>query len=144
MLNVITGASGQLGSHIAQQLAAREEPVRAVVRPGADTSFLKQLGVEIIPCDYAQGPALRQALEGAAVVYHCAARVSDWGPWGQFAAEVVNVARNVLDACAAARVGRVLFVSSISVYGHPQLAPGELITETAPLGQRLWWWDYYA
>jgi nucleoside-diphosphate-sugar epimerase len=56
----------------------------------------------------------------------------------------VDVARRVLDACETANVGRVLFVSSISVYGHPKIKTGELISEDVPLGQHMWLWDYYA
>jgi nucleoside-diphosphate-sugar epimerase len=143
-LNVITGATGQLGSHIAEQLVERGEKVRVPVRPGAGTAFLESLRAEVVPVDYQDVPSLRGAMAGADVVYHCAARVSDWGPWRLFQAEAVDVARNVLDACAAEQVGRVLFVSSISVYGHPRLRPGERISEESPLGQHMWLWDHYA
>ena len=46
-LNVVTGATGMIGGHIAEQLVARGEAVRALVRPGSDTSFLCELGVEL-------------------------------------------------------------------------------------------------
>ena len=143
-LNVITGATGQLGSHIAEQLIQHGERVRAPVRPGADTAFLEALGVEVLPVDYQDVASLRATIAGAELVYHCAARVSDWGPWRVFQAEAIDVARNVLDACAAEQVGRVLFVSSISVYGHPHLRPGQRITEESPLGQNMWLCDHYA
>src|SRR5262249_18046087 len=87
--------------------------------------------------------ALRAALAGADVVYHCAARVGDWGPWRQFQQGIIDTTAGVLDACKHAGVGRVLYVSSIMVYGHPHLAPGEKVTEDHPLGQRRWFWDYY-
>lgn len=144
MLNVITGATGQVGSHIVEQLVAQGNHVRAVVRPGSDTAFLDELAVEKVACDYQEPQSLHNALAGANVVYHCAARVSDWGPWAVFQKEVVDVARNVLNACQSAKVNRVLFVSSISVYGHPKVKPGELLSEDAPLGQHMWLWDYYA
>ena len=47
-LNVITGATGLLGSHIAERLAARGERVRALVRPTSDTTFLQQRGAEAV------------------------------------------------------------------------------------------------
>jgi nucleoside-diphosphate-sugar epimerase len=37
----------------------------------------------------------------------------------------------------------VLHVSSITVYGHPRVRPGEQFTEDEPLGQNLWLWDHY-
>jgi nucleoside-diphosphate-sugar epimerase len=142
-INLITGATGQLGSHIAEQLRGAGERVRALVRPGADTAFLRQLGVELVEGDLRDAGAVRRAAEGAGVVYHCAAKVSDWGPWAAFEEEAVTSTRNVVAACRAASVGRLLHVSSISVYGHPRLPPGELITEDTPLGQGFWLWDYY-
>src|SRR4051794_1200625 len=39
-LHVVTGATGLLGSHVVEQLVARGERVRAVVRGGSDTRFL--------------------------------------------------------------------------------------------------------
>src|SRR5205823_2559702 len=127
-LNVITGATGQLGSHIAEQLRAAGEKVRALVRPGGDTLFLERIGVELATGDLGEPASIRQALRGASVVYHCAARVSDWGPWHVFQKEVVAGTRHLVEACRAENVGRLLHVSSLSVYGHPHLAPGQQIT----------------
>ncbi len=142
-LNVITGATGLLGSHIAEALAARGERVRALVRPASDVSFLRGLGAEQAVGDLHDPESLRRAVEGADVVYHCAARVGDWGPWSLYRREIIDATDNLLSACRAAGTRRVLYVSSVTVYGHPPAGP-EPITEDAPLGQRLYWlWDYY-
>jgi nucleoside-diphosphate-sugar epimerase len=142
-LHVITGATGLLGSHIAEQLRSAGQQVRALVRPGSDVAFLKQLDVELLEGDLKDPAAVRRATQGADIVYHTAAKVSDWGRWEDFRAEAVNSTTNVVEACRAAEVARLLHVSSISVYGHPKLRPGELVTEDTPLGQRFWVWDYY-
>jgi nucleoside-diphosphate-sugar epimerase len=141
-LNVVTGATGLLGSHIAEQLRERGERVRALVRPTSDTTFLRQLGVELVVGDLTEPNGLERAVGGADVVYHCAARVGDWGPWRVFEREVIDATANLLDACRIARVGRVLHVSSIIVYGHPHIRQ-ERFTEVEPLGQNPWVWDYY-
>jgi nucleoside-diphosphate-sugar epimerase len=141
-LNVVTGATGLLGSHLAQQLVERGERVRALVRPTSDTSFLQQLGVELAIGDLNDPTSLRRAVEGAEIVYHCAARVGDWGRWRIFQEEIIDATANLLDACRTASVGRVLHVSSIIVYGHPKVV-SERFTEDEPLGQNLWVWDYY-
>src|SRR6266404_2937334 len=120
-LNVITGATGQLGSHIAEQLRTAGEQVRALVRPGSDTRFLSEIGVDLAFGDLGERASIRKAVAGASIVYHCAARVSDWGPWSTFEKEVVQSTRNLVEACRAEKVGRLLHVSSISVYGHPKL-----------------------
>jgi nucleoside-diphosphate-sugar epimerase len=142
-LNVVTGATGLLGSHIAEALVARGQRVRALVRPTSDVSFPRGLGVELATGDLHDAESLRRAVDGADVVYHCAARVGDWGPWALYRREVIDATRNLLQACRGAGVGRVLYVSSVTVYGHPRDG-GAPITEDAPLGQRLYWlWDYY-
>ena len=143
-LNVVTGATGQLGSHIAEQLRAAGERVRALARPGSDTNFLQQIGVEIVPGDLGDVASLRKAFAGADVVDNSAARVSNWGPWKTYESEAVNGTRVCWEACQAEKVGRLLHVSSISVYGHPKLVPGQEIDESTPLGNRFWMWDYYA
>lgn len=142
-LNVITGATGQLGSHIAEQLRTAGEQVRALVRTGSDSSFLRAVGAEVMTADLNDPASLRAGLAGASIVYHCAAKVSDWGPWKTFEEEAVTGTRNLVEAARHCSVGRLLHVSSISVYGHPRLRPGELITEDTPLGQHFWLWDYY-
>ena len=142
-LHVITGATGLLGSHIAEQLRATGEPVRALVRAGSDAAFLRQIGVEVVAGDLKDAAAVRRAIDGAGIVYHAAAKVSDWGRWEDFRAEAVTSTTNVVEACRAADVGRLLHVSSISVYGHPKLAATELVTEETPLGRGFWMWDYY-
>ncbi len=141
-LNVVTGATGLLGSHIVERLHERGERIRAFVRPTSDTTFLRRLGVELAVGDLNEPSGLRSALSGADVVYHCAARVGDWGPWRLFQREVIDATAHLLDACRTEAVGRVLHVSSIIVYGHPRIR-GERFNEDEPLGQNPWLWDYY-
>jgi nucleoside-diphosphate-sugar epimerase len=141
-LNLVTGATGLLGSHVAERLVERGERVRALVRPTSDTAFLRRLGVELVTGDLADPASLRPAVAGADVVIHCAARVGDWGPWRAFQREIIDATGNLLEACRSAGVGRLLHVSSIIVYGHPRIG-GEKFTEDEPLGQRLRLWDYY-
>jgi nucleoside-diphosphate-sugar epimerase len=142
-LTVVTGATGLLGSHLAEQLRLRGERVRALVRPTSEVAFLRQSGVEPTVCDLRDAGAVRQAVAGAHMLYHCAARVGDWGSWAQFRADVLETTQNVLTACKAAAVGRVLHVSSLAVYGHPRSRPGA-ITEEEPLGQHLGPWEHYS
>src|SRR5450432_2027460 len=94
-INLVTGATGQLGSHIVEQLRAAGEKVRVLVRPGRDLSFLQQQGAEIVEGDLRDAEAIKRAAEGAAIVYHCAAKVSDWGPWRTFEEEAVTSTGNV-------------------------------------------------
>ena len=48
---LVTGATGLLGSHLAERLRARGDHVRALVRTNSRTDFLDALGVEIVRGD---------------------------------------------------------------------------------------------
>lgn len=139
---LVTGGTGLLGSHIAEQLRGAGTPVRALARPGADTSFLRAIGAELVPGDLNDAAALRRACEGVDVVYHAAARVGDWGPWSDFVRVSIDGTRNLLEAAAQQKVRRFLHISSVSVYGHVD-GVGRVFDETAPVGVNVHRWSYY-
>ncbi len=142
-LHLVTGATGLLGSHIAEQLVDRGERVRALVRADSSIEFLRTLGVETVVGDLTDIESCRRAVEGATTVYHCAAKVGDWGHWAEFKLSCLDGTRNLATAAIEANVSRFLHISSTSAYGHPAEG-GPPISETAELGQRLWpFWDYY-
>lgn len=141
-INVITGATGLVGSHIAEELCKAGLPVRALVREKSDTRFLKTLPIEIVPADLRDLRKTPRALENAGAVYHCAAFVRDWGPWQDFYDGTVELTRRVVDACRDAGAGRFVHVSSISVYGNPPESAGQ-ISEDTPTDQYLWAGDHY-
>ena len=142
-MNLVTGGTGLLGSHIVEKLTDAGQPVRALVRPGSDTAFLESRGVELARGDVTDRDSLAKAFEGVTTVYHAAAQVGDWGKWENFVRVTIEGTRNMLDAASAAGVGRFLHVSSISAYGHPDGA-GLVLDETAPLGVNLHKWSYYS
>jgi nucleoside-diphosphate-sugar epimerase len=142
-LQLVTGATGLLGSHVAERLIARGDRVRALVRVGSSTEFLQSLGVELIVGDLTDLESCRQAAEGVSVIYHCAAKVGDWGKWAEFQTACLDGTRHLASAAIEAQVKRFLHISSTSAYGHP-VEGGPPIDESAELGQRLWpLWDYY-
>ena len=62
-INLVTGATGQLGSHIVEQLRLAGESVRVLVRPGRDLAFLQSQGVEIIEGDLRDPTAVGRAVK---------------------------------------------------------------------------------
>ena len=142
-MNLVTGASGLLGSHLVEQLRRRDRPVRALVRAGSDRSWLETQGVAFAEGDLADGDSLARACEGVSTVYHAAAKVGDWGPWSDFVRITIDGTRRLGKAAAAANVGRFIHVSSISAYGHPD-GEGLVLDESAPLGTDLYRWSYYS
>lgn len=140
---LVTGATGMLGSHIAEQLRRRGDEVVALCRNGSDTSFLHSIGVRTVAGDLADVASIRAACEGVDTIYHSAARVGDWGPWPEFVSASIDGTRNMLEAASAAGVRRFLHISSISAYGHIN-GDGLVLDESAPLGQKFDRWSYYS
>ena len=63
-MNLVTGATGLLGSHIVEQLRRRGQPVRVLVRPTSDRSWLETQGVEFVEGDITDPASLKRACEG--------------------------------------------------------------------------------
>ncbi len=142
-LKLVTGATGMLGSHIAEKLVKKGDRVRALVRAGSRTEFLESLRVELVAGDLSDARSCERAVQGVDTVYHCAAKVGDWGQWAEFQSACLDGTRNLALSALDANVVRFLHISSTSAYGHPTEG-GPPIDETNPLGQNLWpLWDYY-
>jgi len=112
----LTGATGLVGSHVAEEARRRGHAVRALVRSSSDTSFLDTLGVEKVPGDLEDVEALRRGVAGADWVINSAAKVGDWGPLEEFRRLNVGALRLLLDAAGEAKVERFVHVSSLGVY----------------------------
>ncbi|MGA8349775.1 MAG: NAD-dependent epimerase/dehydratase family protein, partial [Isosphaeraceae bacterium] len=139
---LVTGATGLLGSHLVEKLIGQGYRVRALVRQSGETGFLEGLGVEIERGDLTDPRVCDRAVRDVSWVFHCAAKVGDWGSWKEFQVAGLEATRTLAEAAARARVERFVHISSTSAYGHPpdQTTP---IDETAPLGQNIWVLDHY-
>ena len=52
-INLVTGATGLVGSALCARLKGLGCRVRALVRPTSDDSFVRKIGVELTECDNA-------------------------------------------------------------------------------------------
>src|SRR4051812_45793242 len=110
---LVTGGGGFLGKAIVTQLLARGESVRSYSR--GDYPELRQLGVELFRGDLADADALGRAAHGCDLVYHVAAKAGIGVRYRDYyQANVVGTA-NVLAACRACRVRKLVYTSSPSV-----------------------------
>ena len=115
-LCLVTGATGFVGSHVAERLIADGNRVRTIVRRSSDTKLIDQWGVEKIEGDLTAAAALRRAVEGVNLIVHCAAMVGDWGPVEGYRQVNVQGLRELLDAAAGQKLDRFVHVSSLGVY----------------------------
>jgi len=128
---IVTGATGLLGRHLAQELRHRGWSVTAIVRQESNRQALEQLGATCHVCDLGRDRLDPHALENADVVFHAAAGVSDWAPWSYFATNTVRPTEVICDAMAAAGCRRLVHFSTVGVYGSPPRK--KVVSEDFPL-----------
>ena len=63
-MNLVTGGTGLLGSHIVEQRRKRYLPVRVLVRPGSDRTWLESQDVEFVEGDITDPSSLAGACQG--------------------------------------------------------------------------------
>jgi len=126
---LVTGAAGFVGSHFAPYLAGRGFEVRAIdVHPPARP---QGSGVDFRVQDIRELQGLAQALEGVDTVFNLASVHLDvHATPAQFESVNVKALKQLIELSAAARVRRVVQVSSVGVYGHVAHPPA---AEDAPL-----------
>jgi nucleoside-diphosphate-sugar epimerase len=129
---LITGATGLLGSHMAEAFTITRAKVRCLVRPGAKTDFLASLGAELVPGDINQPASLPEAAEGMDIVIHAAGMVTDWGRWDDFRRINVTGTGSVLLASAQAGVRRFIHISSVAVHNGKQPVGGVIPEDDPP------------
>lgn len=110
---LVTGAGGFLGGAIARALIARGHAVRSFSR-GRYPS-LDALGVEHARGDLADRDAVRRAAEGCDAIVHTAAKAGVWGDPRDYHRANVLGTENVIAACRAASIARLVYTSTPSV-----------------------------
>lgn len=126
----LTGGTGFLGGRLAAALRERGDEVVALVRSVARAQDLEGLGCELVEGDLGADDALRRAVEGCDAAVHAAAfyRIGVSGPDLERMEEVnVRGTERVLDAATAAGVSRIVYVSTVNVFGNTR---GRIVDET--------------
>jgi dihydroflavonol-4-reductase len=128
----ITGATGFVGSHVAQELSRRGADLRVLVRPTSKLENLGALPVETVTGDLLQVEALRPAVAGCDAVVHVAADYRLWvtDPEKMLAANVTGT-RDLLRIAREEGVPRVVYTSSVATMGF--FSDGRLANEETPV-----------
>jgi nucleoside-diphosphate-sugar epimerase len=136
-LIALTGATGFLGSHIADLLLARGARVRASIRPTSDLRWLADKPLETLQLDLAAPTDADRLLEGCAGVIHCAGVVTARSDEG-YRRGNVETTRVLLEAAqrrwATPPTGPApafVYISSLAAHGPASLARPARETDTA-------------
>ncbi|MBJ7345398.1 MAG: NAD-dependent epimerase/dehydratase family protein [Gemmataceae bacterium] len=113
---LITGAGGLVGSSLAEASVKRGYKVKALIRTGSDGSFLEKLGVEVVRGDLQDKSLPIEATQGVDTVFHCAAKVGDWGSVDSYRQVNVEGLRKLLDSLNPAQLYKFVHFSSLGVY----------------------------
>lgn len=119
--DLVTGASGFIGRHLARRLLADGRAVRLLCRGGSvgrlDGETRRR--AEVAEGDLRDAASLARATCGVGRVFHCAGHVSDWGTDEQFTDVNVAGTERLLEAARGEQVERFVHLSSIAVFGVP-------------------------
>jgi nucleoside-diphosphate-sugar epimerase len=126
--NLVTGGGGFLGRYIVEQLLARGDDVTVFAR-GAYPE-LEALGARVVRGDLQDAEAVKRACAGMDVVFHVAAKAGMWGLWDEFYGVNVTGTQNVIAACRANGVPKLINTSSPSVIFDGE--PHEGVDEAYP------------
>jgi nucleoside-diphosphate-sugar epimerase len=128
-LDLVTGGAGYFGSILIRRLLAGGRKVRILDIHPLD----EPIGVEEIRADIRDREAVARACAGVATVYHNVAQVPLAKDREAFWSVNEGGTRNVLEACLAAGVAKVVHTSSSAVYGAPERNP--VVESTLPRPQ---------
>ncbi len=124
--HLITGGSGYFGSLLRDRLLARDQAV--CVFDLSDVEDRKS-DVSFVRGDIRDFASVEKAVASCEVVYHCVAQVPLAKDKGLFHSVNVHGTENLLRAALAAKVRKVIYVSSSAVFGVPKSNP---VTEETP------------
>ncbi len=137
-LFLVTGGAGFIGSNIVEALLRRGDRVRVLddFSTGRRENLAGLTGVEVVEGDLRDAATVRRAVEGASGVFHQAAvRSVPKSVDDPFSSNDVNITGTLalLMACRQAKVPRVVYASSSSVYGDDPTLPKVETLPTNPV-----------
>ena len=117
----LTGATGFIGTRVAQRLRDRGDEVCALVRTPSKAASLREAGCRIVEGDLSNTAAIERGVGGVDAVIHNGADYRVGVPKAERQAlHEANVAgtERVLDAAIAAGVKKIVYVSTGNVFGN--------------------------
>ncbi|MGL4611304.1 MAG: NAD-dependent epimerase/dehydratase family protein [Trueperaceae bacterium] len=115
-LILVTGATGFLGSHLAEVLVQQGFTVRCTLRPSSSMKWLEHLELEKVNVDFNDEASLQKACEGVDVVVHNAG-ITRAKTDEKFFEVNTHATERLAKAAIKAKVSRFIFVSSLEARG---------------------------
>lgn len=132
---LVTGGGGFLGQALCRGLRERGHEVVSFNR--GHYPALEAIGVQQVRGDLAQRDAVIAAAQGCEAIFHNAAKAGAWGSYQSYHDANVVGTDNVLAACRAHRIAKLVYTSTPSVT-HRATHPVEGGTaDTVPYGEHL-------
>jgi predicted dehydrogenase/nucleoside-diphosphate-sugar epimerase len=128
--DLVTGANGFLGAALVERLLGEDRRVRVLVRRAPDR-WSGDPRVQVVIGDLGDPRIVDHAVAGVQRVFHVGAAMK--GAPEDFRSGTVWGTRNVVEACLAHGVERLVHVSSMSVLDHAGRDPSATLTEDARL-----------
>ena len=133
MKALVTGGAGFIGSHLVDRLITEGWKVKVIDNLSSGYRENVNKKAELIIGDLKDPKIALKAVEDVDVVFHFAAnpevRVSTTNPKIHFENNIV-VTFNILEAMRIKDVKEIIFASSSSIYGEPEVIP---VSEDAPM-----------
>src|SRR5436189_4098446 len=126
----VTGGTGFIGERLVQRLRDRGDEVFALVRSREKGKKLEEMGATLVEGDLSSQDAIRSGVEGCDSAFHVAAVYKVGIPESEHEAMYdanVRGTERVLDAAFQAGVGRIVYVSTVNVFGNTN---GETVDES--------------
>lgn len=134
----VTGAGGFLGKAICLRLLAAGIKITGFAR--GHYPELEALGVVMLQGDLVNKDQLQQAMQGCDIVFHVASKAGVWGDRDSYFCPNVKGAANVIAACKALKINKLVYTSTPSVTFAGQDESG--IDESTPYATSFL--NYYA
>jgi 2-alkyl-3-oxoalkanoate reductase len=117
MTSLVTGATGFIGRHLVAQLRLQGERVRALVRDESKKRLYLEEDEETLVGDACDEALVREAIDGADIIYHCAAAHSS-APLDEIRRTNLTSVQILFSTVREARSSaRIVLMSSINVLG---------------------------
>ncbi|MFO7461910.1 MAG: NAD(P)-dependent oxidoreductase [Desulfatiglandales bacterium] len=140
---LVTGATGFLGRRLVETVVKRGYWVRGLDRSLAQTPIRKTGGAELIYGDVGNAGSLIPAFKDIDVVVHTAADTT--GIEQETKRTTIQGTKNVLDLCQEFKVSKLIYISSLSVYGVADFPKDRVITEDSalePYPEKRGWYSF--